>query len=80
MDINEKSIKLLSTIGSRASFGMGTLDLVKKNKDLMVVTCDVSTSAGLDRFRKTFQQRIWRHGIRLARVHVTTNQSLKTTV
>ena len=54
MDINEKSIKLLSTIGSRASFGMGTLDLVKKNKDLMVVTCDVSTSAGLDRFRKTF--------------------------
>jgi len=54
MQINEKTIKLLSTIGPRASFGMKALDLIKKYKDLMIVTCDVSTSAGLDRFRKTY--------------------------
>ena len=54
MEINEKNIKLLSTIGPRASFGMSALDLAKKNKDMIIVTCDVSTSAGLDRFRKTY--------------------------
>lgn len=43
-----------STIGPRATFGMAALELAKNQKDLMVLTCDVSTSAGLDRFRKTF--------------------------
>ncbi len=52
MDLNQKQIKLFSTIGPRASFGLYALELLKKNKDLMILTCDVSTSAGLDRFRK----------------------------
>ncbi|MDA7713969.1 hypothetical protein N8824_01515 [Candidatus Pelagibacter sp.] len=56
MEINEKTIKLLSTIGPRASFGMKALDLIKKHQNLMIVTCDVSTSAGLDRFRKTYPE------------------------
>tara|TARA_Y100000996_G_scaffold415145_1_gene408416 strand:+ start:3502 stop:4470 length:969 start_codon:yes stop_codon:yes gene_type:complete len=56
MEINEKNIKLWSTIGPRATLGLGILDLAKKNKELMVVTCDVSTSAGLDRFRKTLPE------------------------
>ena len=54
MEINSKNIKLWSIIGPRASLGLGILDLAKHQKELMVVTCDVSTSAGLDRFRKTF--------------------------
>ena len=53
MEINSKNIKLWSKIGPRASLGLGILDLAKHEKKLMVVTCDVSTSAGLDRFRKT---------------------------
>ncbi len=53
MEINSKNIKLWSTIGPRATLGLSLLDIAKKDKDLMVVTCDVSTSAGLDRFRKT---------------------------
>ena len=52
MEVNERNIKMWSTIGSRATFGMGALDLAKKIDNLMVLTCDVSTSAGLDRFRK----------------------------
>ncbi|SVC02483.1 uncharacterized protein METZ01_LOCUS255337, partial [marine metagenome] len=40
-------------IGQRATFGLIALDLVKKNDNLIILTADVSTSAGLDRFRKT---------------------------
>ena len=56
MEINEKNIKLLSSIGPRASFGLSAIDLLKKYKNLIVLTCDVSTSAGLDRFRKQFPE------------------------
>ena len=54
MEINDKNIKLLSTIGPRAAFGLGVFEIAKNNKNLMVITCDVSTSAGLDRFRKKY--------------------------
>tara|TARA_B100000787_G_C16197309_1_gene301889 strand:- start:167 stop:1132 length:966 start_codon:yes stop_codon:yes gene_type:complete len=54
MEINERNIKLLSTIGARAAFGLGIVELAKNIKNLMVVTCDVSTSAGLDRFKKMY--------------------------
>ena len=53
MNINEKNIKIWSTIGARAAIGIAALDLAKEIDNLMVLTCDVSTSAGLDRFRKT---------------------------
>lgn len=43
-------------MGSRATFGLSLMDIVKEMKDLMVVTCDVSTSAGLDRFKKTYPE------------------------
>jgi transketolase len=52
--INDRNIKMWSTIGPRATFGVAALELAKKHEDLMVLTCDVSTSAGLDRFRKTY--------------------------
>jgi transketolase len=54
MIINERNIKLWSTIGPRATFGLAALDFVKEYNNLMILTCDVSTSAGLDRFRKQF--------------------------
>ena len=63
MEVNERNIKMWSTIGSRATFGMGALDLAKKIDNLMVLTCDVSTSAGLDRFRKTYPQKYLDIGI-----------------
>ena len=63
MDINEKSIKIWSTIGSRATLGIAALDLAKKIDNLMVLTCDVSTSAGLDRFRKTYPEKYLDLGI-----------------
>ena len=50
--IDQKKIKIWSTIGSRATFGMALLEISKDMKDLIVLSSDVSTSAGLDRFRK----------------------------
>ena len=54
MNINERNIKIWSTIGARATLGIAALELAKEIDNLMVLTCDVSTSAGLDRFRKTY--------------------------
>lgn len=56
MIIDKKKISLWSKMGSRATFGLSLMDIVKEMEDLMVVTCDVSTSAGLDRFKKTYPE------------------------
>jgi len=56
MIINDRNIKMWSTIGQRATLGIAALEIAKKNKNLIVLTCDVSTSAGLDRFRKTLPE------------------------
>jgi len=55
MEIEEKKLKMMATVGMRASFGLSCLEFVKKYPDMMVLTSDVSTSAGLDRFRKQFE-------------------------
>jgi transketolase len=63
MIINERNIKIWSTIGSRATFGIAALELAKEIENLMVLTCDVSTSAGLDRYRKIFPEKYLDLGI-----------------
>jgi transketolase len=63
MEINKKNIKMWSTIGTRATFGIAALELAKKIENLMVLTCDVSTSAGLDRYRKTLPEKYLDLGI-----------------
>ena len=62
MIIDEKSSRLWSLIGSRATFGLTILELGKKN-NLMVLTADTSTSAGLDRFKKTFPEKFLDVGV-----------------
>ena len=63
MIINSRNINVWSTIGSRATFGITALELAKTIDNLMVLTCDVSTSAGLDRYRKTFPDKYLDLGI-----------------
>ena len=63
MNINERNIKIWSTIGARATLGLAALELAKEIDNLMVLTCDVSTSAGLDRFRKTYPEKYLDLGI-----------------
>ena len=62
MIIDEKSSRMWSLIGSRATFGLTILELGKKN-NLMVLTADTSTSAGLDRFKKTFPEKFLDVGV-----------------
>jgi transketolase len=63
IEINSKKIEMWSKIGSRATFGLSVLDIEKKIKNLCVLTCDVSTSAGLDRFRKQVPEKFLELGI-----------------
>tara|TARA_B110000444_G_scaffold246736_1_gene268582 strand:- start:64 stop:1008 length:945 start_codon:yes stop_codon:yes gene_type:complete len=50
-------------LGMRASFGLGAAELGKSIEDLMILTGDVSTSAGLDRFKKKFPEKYLDVGI-----------------
>jgi transketolase len=54
MKIELKNIDLWSKMGSRATFGMSLLEIQKEFKNLQIVTSDVSTSAGLDRFKRAY--------------------------
>mgnify|MGYP006001236819 CR=1 FL=1 len=57
---NEKNIKLWSSLGMRATFGLIAMELAKENSKLIITTSDVSTSAGLDRFKKKISRKIHR--------------------
>lgn len=63
MKFDERNIDLWSKIGSRATFGMCLLEMQKEFEKLQVVTSDVSTSAGLDRFKKMFPEKYTDVGI-----------------
>lgn len=54
MNFNAANIKMWSTVGPRATFGLAAMELGKEIENLIVLTGDTSTSAGLDRFKKTY--------------------------
>ena len=58
-----KEIKKWGLIGARATFGLATFEIAKSIDDLFVLSADVSTSAGLDRFRKTYKEKYVEVGI-----------------
>lgn len=63
MNINETTMKIWSRIGSRAAFGLAAVELGKTVDDMMILTADTSTSAGLERFKKTFPDKFLDVGI-----------------
>jgi len=63
MKINASTMKMWSRIGSRAAYGMAALELGKNYDDLILLTGDTSTSAGLDRFKKTYPEKYLDVGI-----------------
>ena len=63
MDFDRKKIVSFSRVGSRATFGLMAYELAKNIDNLMVLTADVSTSAGLDRYRKQFSDKYLDVGI-----------------
>ena len=63
MKINEAMFKMLYRIGSRATFGMAAIELGSLVDDLIILTGDTSTSAGLQRFKSSFPDKFLDVGI-----------------
>ena len=63
MKINKASMKMWSRIGPRAAFGLAGLELGKNIDNLVILTSDTSTSAGLDRFKNSFPEKFLDTGI-----------------
>lgn len=57
LEISESNMTLWSRLGTRAVYGAAIQELASCNEDLMVLTADTSTSAGLDRFRKSYPEK-----------------------
>tara|TARA_B100001123_G_C15245263_1_gene1000638 strand:- start:95 stop:1075 length:981 start_codon:yes stop_codon:yes gene_type:complete len=57
------NLKTWSMLGMRATFGVAALELGSKVEKLIILTGDVSTSAGLDRFKKKFPNKYLDVGI-----------------
>ena len=52
--LNKTNFKVWSRLGMRATFGVAALEMGNDIEKLLILTGDVSTSAGLDRFKKKF--------------------------
>ncbi len=63
MEITAKNVKKWSTVGARPTFGMTMVELAKTNPNMIVLTADVSTSAGLERYKKMFPEQFIDVGI-----------------
>jgi len=63
LEIKKSKTNIWSKIGSRATFGMAVLDLGARVDDLIVLSADTSTSAGLDRFKKKYPEKYLDCGI-----------------
>ena len=61
--LNKTNFKIWSRLGMRATFGIAALELGNTVDKLMILTGDVSTSAGLDRFKKKFPNKYLDVGI-----------------
>lgn len=63
MELTKQNIRTGSIVGSRAAFGLGMIELAKEQDNLIVLTADVSTSAGLERFKNTYPDKFLDVGI-----------------
>lgn len=61
--INSTNIRVWSKLGSRGTFGVAMLELGQTIDNLMVLTADLSTTSGLDRFKNTYPEKFLNVGI-----------------
>jgi transketolase len=61
---NKINVKLLSMVGQGGSaFGITLMELMKKRDDIMVLSADMSTPAGLDKFKSSYPDHFMNVGI-----------------
>lgn len=63
MEFNRKSARFFSMLGHRGTFVNAVTELGEEYDNLMVVTADMSTLTGLDRFNKKFPDKFLNVGI-----------------
>ena len=63
MEINNQTIRTLSFLGSCGAFGMALEELAKENSDIIALTADLCSFAGLTRFAQTYKEQYFNIGI-----------------
>lgn len=64
METNKLNTKILSSLGQGGSiFGITLLDLMKEREDIVVLSADMSTPAGLDKFKSLYANYFFNLGI-----------------
>ena len=63
MEINSRTARQWSRLGSRGFFGQAILSIAETNPDLMVLSADLGNSSGLDRFKASYPDRFLNTGI-----------------
>lgn len=61
--INAANARVWSMLGSRGTLGLALLDAAGNADDFMVITADLCTTSGLDRFRNAYPERLLNVGI-----------------
>ena len=63
IDITKSTVRKWSIIGPRATFGLAMVEIAKENSNLIALTADVSTSAGLERMKRNYPEQYLDIGI-----------------
>ncbi len=64
MEINKMNAMIMSKFGqSGAAFSFALIELAAQNPNIVVLSSDMSTPAGLDKFKKTYPDRFFNVGI-----------------
>ncbi len=63
MPINPTNARFWSKLGQRGTFGITMLELGRDIDDLVVLTADLCSTSGLDRFRSQFPEKFFNIGI-----------------
>ncbi|WP_165046218.1 transketolase family protein [Adlercreutzia sp. ZJ138] len=63
MEINKRTIRTLSMLGSCGAFGLGMVDVAIDDPSVVAVTADLRNYSGLERFAEAFSERFYNVGI-----------------
>ena len=61
--IDKKNIRTMSMLGSCGAFGMACMDVAEENDKILVLTADLGSFSGLDRFKNKYENRLFNVGI-----------------
>ena len=61
--VTSLNARLWSKLGSRGTYGLTMMELGKEYDDIMVLTADLCTTSGLDRFREAYPEKFCNVGI-----------------